>query len=33
MGVRIEDTLWARPNGQIETFVEYPLDLILPMKK
>jgi Xaa-Pro aminopeptidase len=33
MGVRIEDTLWARPDGQIETFVEYPVDLVLPMKK
>lgn len=32
LGVRIEDTLWARPDGKIETLVEYPLDLVLTMK-
>jgi hypothetical protein len=31
MGVRIEDMLF-RPDGQIETLAEYPLDLVLPMK-
>ncbi len=33
MGVRIEDTLWARPDGQVETLVEYPVELVLPIKK
>ncbi len=32
MGVRLEDTVWVRPNGGIEVLVEYPLDLVLPMK-
>ncbi|HLE51947.1 MAG TPA: Xaa-Pro peptidase family protein [Anaerolineales bacterium] len=32
MGVRLEDTVWVRPDGQIETLAEYPLDLVLPMK-
>ena len=33
MGVRIEDTLWVRPDGRIEKLVEYPYDFVLPMKK
>lgn len=33
MGVRIEDTLWARPDGKILPIVEYPVDLVLPVKK
>lgn len=33
MGVRIEDTLWIRPDGRIEKLVEYPYDFVLPMKK
>ncbi len=33
MGVRIEDTLWVRPDGQIEKLAEYPYDFVLPMKK
>lgn len=32
MGVRLEDTVWIRPGGEIETLAEYPLDLVLPMK-
>jgi Xaa-Pro aminopeptidase len=31
LGVRIEDTVWVRPDGAIETLVEYPHDLVLPM--
>lgn len=31
MGVRIEDTYWARPDGRIERLVDYPYDLVLPM--
>jgi Xaa-Pro aminopeptidase len=33
MGVRIEDTLWVRPDGQIEKLAEFPYDFVLPMKK
>jgi Xaa-Pro aminopeptidase len=32
MGVRLEDTVWVRPDGEMETLVEYPLDLVLPVK-
>ncbi|HXF83794.1 MAG TPA: Xaa-Pro peptidase family protein [Anaerolineales bacterium] len=33
MGVRIEDTYWMRPDGQLEKLAEYPYDFVLPMKK
>jgi Xaa-Pro aminopeptidase len=32
MGVRLEDTVWVRPDGKMEILAEYPLDLVLPMK-
>lgn len=32
MGFRIEDTLWVRPDGKMETLAEYPYDFVLPMK-
>jgi Xaa-Pro aminopeptidase len=32
MGIRLEDTIWVRPDGQMEVLAEYPLDLVLPMK-
>jgi Xaa-Pro aminopeptidase len=32
MGVRLEDTIWVRPDGEIETLADYPHDLVLPMK-
>lgn len=32
MGFRIEDTLWVRPDGKIETLAEFPYDFVLPMK-
>jgi Xaa-Pro aminopeptidase len=32
MGVRLEDTVWVRPDGQVEVLAQYPLDLILPVK-
>lgn len=32
MGVRLEDTAWVRPDGQIEVLVPYPMDLVLPVK-
>lgn len=32
MGVRIEDTYWARPDGGFEKLADYPIDLVLPLK-
>ena len=32
MGVRIEDTLWVRPDGTVEILAEYPYDFVLKMK-
>lgn len=32
MGVRLEDTVWFRPDGKIEILAEYPHDLVLPMR-
>jgi Xaa-Pro aminopeptidase len=29
MGVRLEDTVWVRPDGTLETLVEYSKDLVL----
>ena len=33
LGVRLEDTYWIRPDGKAEVLADYPLDLVLPMKK
>jgi Xaa-Pro aminopeptidase len=32
MGVRLEDTVWVRPDGKMETLADFPLDLVLPVK-
>lgn len=32
MGCRIEDTIWIRPDGEIEILAEYPYDLVLPVE-
>jgi Xaa-Pro aminopeptidase len=32
MGVRLEDSVYVRPEGQFEILAPYPLDLILPVK-
>ena len=32
MGVRLEDTVWVRPDGELEILADYPLDLVLPVK-
>jgi Xaa-Pro aminopeptidase len=32
MGVRLEDSVWVRPDGQFETLAEFPLDLVLPVR-
>jgi Xaa-Pro aminopeptidase len=33
MGVRIEDSVWVRPDGKMEILAEYPYDLVLKMKR
>ena len=33
MGLRLEDTVWARPDGNFEILAEYPLDFVLPVRK
>jgi Xaa-Pro aminopeptidase len=33
MGVRIEDTYVTRPDGSFEVLVDYPYDLVLPVRK
>jgi len=32
MGVRLEDTIWVRPDGKMEILAEYPLDLVIPVR-
>lgn len=32
MGVRLEDSVWVRPDQQFEILSPFPLDLVLPMK-
>ena len=32
-GVRLEDTVWVRPDGEMEVLVPYPMDLVLPVKE
>lgn len=32
LGMRLEDTLWVRPDGCFEILAEYPLDLVIPVK-
>jgi Xaa-Pro aminopeptidase len=31
MGCRLEDSVWVRPDGQMEILAKYPYDLVLPM--
>lgn len=31
MGVRLEDSVWLRPDGKFEILAPYPLDLVLPV--
>lgn len=33
MGVRLEDTVWMRPDGEMEILCPYPHDLVLPVSK
>lgn len=32
MGVRLEDTVWVRPDGKMEILAEYPMDLVIPVR-
>jgi Xaa-Pro aminopeptidase len=32
MGVRIEDSVWVRPDGRMEILADYPYDFVLTMK-
>jgi Xaa-Pro aminopeptidase len=32
LGVRLEDTVWVRPDGQFEVLADYPMDLVLPVR-
>jgi Xaa-Pro aminopeptidase len=32
MGVRLENSFWARPDGRVELLADYSLDLVLPIK-
>lgn len=32
MGVRLEDTLWMRPDGTPEVLADFPMELVLPVK-
>jgi Xaa-Pro aminopeptidase len=32
MGVRLENTVWIRPDGSAEVVSSYPMDLVLPMR-
>ena len=32
LGVRLENTVWVRPDGKLETLGDFPMDLILPIK-
>jgi Xaa-Pro aminopeptidase len=33
MGVRLEDTVWVRPDGEMEILAPYPHDLVLPVSR
>jgi Xaa-Pro aminopeptidase len=33
MGVRIEDSVWVRPDGKVEILAEHPYDFVLEMKR
>jgi hypothetical protein len=33
LGVRLENTVWIRPDGAVEVVAPYPLDLVLPLRR
>jgi len=32
VGVRLENTVWVRPDGEFEVLVDFPMDFVLPIK-
>jgi Xaa-Pro aminopeptidase len=32
IGARIEDTVWVRPDGELETLADYPKELVLEIE-
>jgi Xaa-Pro aminopeptidase len=32
MGVRLENSLWVTPQGEMQVLADYPMDLVLPVK-
>jgi Xaa-Pro aminopeptidase len=32
MGVRLENTVWIRPDGDVEVVADYPMNLVLPIR-
>jgi len=32
LGVRLEDTYWAKPDGQFEVLADFPMNLVIPVK-
>lgn len=33
LGVRLENTVWVRPDGKMEVLAEFPMDLVLPVRR
>jgi len=33
MGVRLEDSVWVHPDGEIETLADFPMELVLPVRQ
>jgi Xaa-Pro aminopeptidase len=32
MGVRLENTVWIRPDGAVEVLADFPMDLVIPLR-
>jgi Xaa-Pro aminopeptidase len=32
LGIRLEDTVWVKPDGQVEILAPYPMELVLPVR-
>ncbi len=33
LGVRLENSVWVRPDGKMEVLADYPMDLVLPVRQ
>ncbi len=33
LGVRLENSVWARPDGKMEVLADFPMDLVLPVRQ